>query len=295
MADRRAAAAERSLAQIEIPADVLADPWRSSKLEWLETNGASAYAASTVIGANTRREHGLLVAPVARYGRLHSFLSRVEETLRVDGYALELGCNFYPGAVHPQGHRLQTAFRLAPFPTFAWWAADRGIEKSVFLVRGESTVVVRYTLFAGSPCLLSVRPFVTFREVDALTQRNGALDPHVDSGDGRLSIRPYASLPALHLHHEAKDVAPLADWWLAHEYPRDAERGPACHEDLWSPCTLRFELATGSSVFFVASLDRLERPDPRALERAERERPRPVVSATDSPAEALAALVAAAS
>lgn len=33
--------------------------------EWLITNGIGGYASSTVIGANTRKYHGILVAPLA--------------------------------------------------------------------------------------------------------------------------------------------------------------------------------------------------------------------------------------
>ena len=32
--------------------------------EWVITNGIGGYASSTIIGANTRKYHGLLVAPV---------------------------------------------------------------------------------------------------------------------------------------------------------------------------------------------------------------------------------------
>ena len=39
--------------------------------EWLETNGLGGFASSTIIGANTRRQHGLLIAsqrpPVERH------------------------------------------------------------------------------------------------------------------------------------------------------------------------------------------------------------------------------------
>lgn len=34
--------------------------------EWLETNGLGGFAASTIIGWNTRRYHGLLVAATNR-------------------------------------------------------------------------------------------------------------------------------------------------------------------------------------------------------------------------------------
>ena len=41
--------------------------------EWLETNGLGGFSSSTLIGCNTRRYHGLLVAatqpPASRFGR----------------------------------------------------------------------------------------------------------------------------------------------------------------------------------------------------------------------------------
>ncbi|PYQ04251.1 MAG: hypothetical protein DMF82_11170, partial [Acidobacteria bacterium] len=50
--------------------DVLRDLSRASLREWLHTDGLGGYASSTVVGLNTRRYHGLLVAatrpPVGR-------------------------------------------------------------------------------------------------------------------------------------------------------------------------------------------------------------------------------------
>lgn len=34
------------------------------KKEWIITNGIGGFASSSIIGANTRRYHGLLVAPL---------------------------------------------------------------------------------------------------------------------------------------------------------------------------------------------------------------------------------------
>ena len=57
----------------------------ASRREWLEANGIGGFASSTVPGLNTRRYHGLLVAatrpPVGRM----VLLSKVEETLLLDG------------------------------------------------------------------------------------------------------------------------------------------------------------------------------------------------------------------
>src|SRR5438874_13776542 len=84
--------------------------------EWLETNGLGGFASSTIAGLNTRRYHGLLVAatrpPVGRM----VLLSKIEETLVVDGRRWEIGCNRYPGVIHPHGYLHLREFRQDPFP-----------------------------------------------------------------------------------------------------------------------------------------------------------------------------------
>src|SRR5256885_13287585 len=91
--------------------------------EWLESNGLGGFASSTIIGLNTRRYHGLLTAaltpPVGRF----VLLSKLEETLIVDGARFELSANQYAGAVHPQGYQYLTRFRLEPFPVFTYTVA----------------------------------------------------------------------------------------------------------------------------------------------------------------------------
>ena len=65
--------------------------------EWLETNGLGGFASSTIIGLNTRRYHGLLVAatrpPVGRM----VLLSKLEEVLVAGDKTFELSANQYPG------------------------------------------------------------------------------------------------------------------------------------------------------------------------------------------------------
>ena len=97
--------------------------------EWLETNGLGGFASSTIIGLNTRRYHGLLVAatkpPVGRY----LLLSKLEETLLFDGRAFDLSTNRYPAVVYPQGFRYLKEFRLDPFPIFTYEIEGIEIER----------------------------------------------------------------------------------------------------------------------------------------------------------------------
>src|SRR5690348_5498819 len=92
----------------------------ASAREWLETNGLGGFSSSTITGMNTRRYHGLLVAAVKPpLGRM-VLLSKLEETLVVEGRPHELSVNRYPGVIHPAGHAYLKEFRLDPFPVFTY-------------------------------------------------------------------------------------------------------------------------------------------------------------------------------
>ena len=54
------------------------------KKEWLLTNGIGGYCYSTILGCNTRKYHGLLVAPLTPPARRHVILSKVDEAIEID-------------------------------------------------------------------------------------------------------------------------------------------------------------------------------------------------------------------
>src|ERR1043166_1571508 len=64
--------------------DVLDNPDRSSRLEWLVTNGIGGFAAGTLSGALTRRYHGLLFAALKPPLGRTLLLSKLSEALELD-------------------------------------------------------------------------------------------------------------------------------------------------------------------------------------------------------------------
>ena len=125
----------------------------ASRREWLETNGIGGFASSTIAGLNTRRYHGLLVAATKPpVGRL-VLLSKLEETLLIGGRRIDLSCNRYPGAIHPQGHLHLKQFRQDPFPVSVYEIHGLELEKSVFMVHGENTTVIQYEVRGAPPAI----------------------------------------------------------------------------------------------------------------------------------------------
>src|SRR6266436_551358 len=218
---------------IRFERSVCADLGRAQKLEWLETNGLGGFSSSTITGMNTRRYHGLLTAatkpPVGRF----LLLSKLEETLIVDGRRYDLSVNQYPGAVYPQGHTFLKEFRLDPFPTFIYQAGGVEIEKRLFMVHGENTTVVEYELRSeNQDCSLELRPLIAFRDYHGTAHHNDSLNRSVEMEEGQAAITPYQGLPTLHLAHDGGRVEVTGDWYYNFEYALEKERGLDFREDL---------------------------------------------------------------
>jgi len=259
---------------------VCADLEKTRQLEWLETNGLGGFASSTITGLNTRRYHGLLTAatkpPVGRM----VLLSKLEETVLIEGRHYDLSVNQYPGAVYPQGQRYLKQFRLDPFPTFIYELEGIEIEKRVFMVHGENTTVIEYSVTAPSgthACTLELRPLIAFRDYHGTTHHNGSLNRAVLNANGIASVTPYAGLPSLHFGHNADDLEESGNWYFNFEYSAEQERGLEAHEDLFNPFVLRFPLRAGTTATVVASLEARSSKDAPGLRRCENERRKQVL------------------
>lgn len=241
--------------------------------EWLETNGLGGFASSTMIGLNTRRYHGLLMAATSPPVGRTLLLSKLEETLVVNGERFALSANQYPGAVHPQGFRYLKEFRLNPFPIFVYEVAGVTLEKSVFMVHGENTVVITYTprkkTRAVKDCRLELHPLIAFRDYHSTAHENSALSNHIESQAGLVTIHPYADLPELHFAHNASDLAATGHWYRNFEFQAERERGLDFREDLFNPFALKFDLGKTAAANLIASTERRQASDADQLCKAE--------------------------
>jgi predicted glycogen debranching enzyme len=268
---------------IEFDGLICTDLEEASTREWLETNGIGGFASSSIVDLNTRRYHGLLTAATKPpLGRV-VLLSKVEDTLLLDGKRYELSVNQYNDVVHPSGHLLLNSFRLDPFPVFTYRVEGLELEKSVFLVQGENTVVIRYQLFGdpdGRKCSLEVRPLTAYRDYHSTSHANDGISRQLTVTDGSVTMRLYNDLPCLHFAHNAHSVDQSGFWFYNFLYERERERGLDANEDLYSPFALHFDLTEATPAVIIASTLEHKAAEIEALEDRETERREKIVEAS---------------
>ena len=242
---------------IELKKDVCQNLAVSLEKEWLETNGIGGYASSTILGASTRRYHGLLMAAVKPpLGRI-LLLSKLEEFVCLAGKETPLSTNIYPNTIYPEGYKNLVQFSLNPSPAFDYSVDGISIKKTVFMVYGENTTVVLYQLQKTSRVIgtayLRVRVMIAFRDYHCITHENPYLKTGYKILSNGMCIQPYDTLPPMYLFYNAHSMDKSSFWYKNMEYPKEAERGLEAHEDHFSPFALHFDLNKGTNCFIVAS------------------------------------------
>ena len=245
--------------------------------EWLSTNGLGGYASGTIAGANTRKYHGLLVVaaypPVQRY----VVLSRVEDRLVMPtgtgsadggGGVVDLSTNEFADIIHPQGYRNLISFELADGPIWRFQVGDAIVEKSITLVHGQDTVIVRYMLVSGGggggggnaskkggAIKLQLQPMLAGRDFHGTIQLNNrpwwSIGP--DREDGAIALAAPECPVKLFLTHNADRFNVNACWWYNFTYRLERQRGYPDREDLWTPGVLEYTLVPGVPVGLIAS------------------------------------------
>ena len=137
--------------------------------EWLITNGIGGFASSTIIGANTRKYHGLLIAPLTPPARRFLVLSKVDESLEIENDKYDLYTNVCENYIS-QGYKYQTSFEKDIFPTFKYEVEGVKISKTICMEQGKNIVGVYYKIKnSDKSSKLTISPIVNFRDFHTMS------------------------------------------------------------------------------------------------------------------------------
>ena len=140
--------------------------------EWIITNGIGGFASSTIIGANTRKYHGLLVAPIIPPARRILILSKLDESIEIDGRKYDLFTNIGKSYIS-QGFKYQESFEKEYIPIYTYKVEDIEITKTICMEYLKNTVAVYYKIKNGNQySKLTLAPIMNFRDVHGINNNH---------------------------------------------------------------------------------------------------------------------------
>ena len=230
----------------------------SLKREIILANKTGAYCNTSIVTCNTRRYHGLLGVPVDRFGgEKYLLLSSLDESLVLGGRQFNLGIHCYGDIYEPRGHKYIVDFDADPVPQITYKIGEMVFRKSLVLVPDSDQVLIKYEL-VKSPrkVTLSLKPFLAFRSMHALTTQNPQANTEGREIPGGVSYCLYEGFPDLHLQLSgAAAWKPAPTWYYGLTYSDEYRRGFDCREDLFVPGSFSVELKSGDSVVFSAGVE----------------------------------------
>ena len=226
--------------------------------EWIITNGIGGYSASTIIGANTRRYHGLLVVPLSPPARRFVVLSKLDESIVVGDNKYILYTNVGKEYLS-EGYKYQESFEKDEIPTFLYKVYDVSIEKRICMDYGKNTVVVHYKIKGGnSRCKLIVSPIMNFRDFHHLNYNHEYnLKQDIKGNKVKVSIDNNIEYPVYMKLSDGKYFEHNNDIYRNMFYIEEEKRGFDSEENHIIPGRFEIEIEPNEQkdITFVCSLE----------------------------------------
>lgn len=237
--------------------------------ELIRSNRAGAYGSMTIICCNTRKYHGLLVAPQPGIdAENHVLLSALDETVIQHDAEFNLAIHKYPGGVyHPKGHKYIRDFVLEPMPYLIYRVGGVVLKKEMVLMGKHNRALIKYTLLdAHSPTTLRLRPFLAFRNVHRLSKANMDLRDKYEPVVNGIKMRLYPGYSPLYMQiSKEAEYVHVPGWFYNIEYHEEMIRGYDYQEDLFVPGFFDVPMKKDEPVIFAAGTGLV---NPKGLKRA---------------------------
>ena len=225
--------------------------------EWVITNGIGGFAASTDLGINTRRYHGLLIAATNPPGLRKLILSKVDESIELNGKKYDLFSNASQGVI-TEGYKYIQKFEKTIIPIYTYKVKNVIIEKSICMLHGKNTVAIVYRVInQRAKAKLLLTPIVNFRDFHSethdlkfrYTQKINRDKVQIDFGTEKGKINLYVE--------GAKYREYIDNIFYSMYYEREALRGFDAEENHAVPGTFEVEIKPNEDkeIVFFCSLD----------------------------------------
>lgn len=226
--------------------------------EWLITNGIGGFSSSTIIGSNTRKYHGLLIAPLSPPASRYLILSKVDEAIEIRGKKYELYTNICNSYIS-HGYKYQETFEKEYLPTFKYKVQDVEIEKTICLEYEKNTVGIYYKIKNGKyKSKFTLAPIINFRDFHSMnTNHYFELKQYISDNKLKIIVDNKSKVPIYMNLSDSKYIKHENDNFNNMFYIEEEKRGFYPEENHTVPGVYEVELKANEEkeLSFVCSLE----------------------------------------
>ncbi len=246
------------------------------KREWIITNGIGGYASSTIIGANTRKYHGLLIAPLTPPAQRYLVISKVDESIEIEGKKYDLYTNIGENYIS-QGYKYQESFEKEYLPTYEYIVEGVKITKVICMEYGKNTVGVYYKIKNNNKySKLIIAPIVNFRDFHCIsTNHTFNIKQTIKGNKVKIIVDENSKFPIYINSSEGKYIKHQNDTFKNMFYIEEEKRGFYPKEDHSVVGRYEIEIKPNEEkkVSFICSLEEnIEEIDVKKLVEKEEQR-----------------------
>jgi predicted glycogen debranching enzyme len=181
-------------------------------------------------------------------------LSKLDETLVQNGERYELGVNDYGGSIYPTGFQWLGSFRKEFFPEWIYELPEIRIRKSITMVSGENTTLIRYeVLQASAPFTLELLPLIAARGYHQLKKASDNIFWNMEFENGLFHNQPYKEAPDIFISVPDSTFQPRYQWYHHFNYALEKYRGLDYTEDLFNHGIFSVDLKDGDALHIMIS------------------------------------------
>lgn len=253
--------------------------------EWIITNGLGGFASSTIIGANTRKYHGLLVAPLSPPAQRCMLVSKVDESIEIDGVDYKLYTNMCRNYIS-EGYKYQISFEKEEVPVFKYLLDGIEIEKSICMEYRKNVSIVLYKIKNSSKKIkLRLTPLLNNRDFHSVsfnksffinqTVNNRLVDVVIDNSNHHIFMNC----------SEGKYIIKENDSFKNMYYMEEEKRGLASEENhaISGYYEIKIDPNEEKYITFACSLDeiKIDRKDGQKIIANEKKRIKQLIDKSD--------------
>ena len=254
--------------------------------EWVITNGIGGFASQSVLGINTRKYHGLLIAPLMPPARRYVILSKIDESIEINEKEEILYSNICKNYIS-EGYKKLESFEKVYIPIFNYQTEDGiKIEKQISMVYGKNVVCIYYKVEnTDKDITMKVAPIMNYRDFHCMnTNHDYNVNQKIMQNKIRITVDGNKRLPIYLYSKEGKYIQHQNDTFKNMYYVEEEKRGFYPEEDLFVPGRYEINIKANTTKEFtiVCGLEaNIEEIDGKIVIQKEKERLDKIIDASN--------------